>query len=152
MTEEVTPMSTDLVIPFTGEVVSLEDPAQCAKVFGEIKELEYKLRELKGYLSRALMEASRLQGTKTLHYPGVDVKISTPNDLSWDYEILLELQDAGLPEERFNELVMTEITYKVQGNVAKQLSASNPVYAEIIERAKTQVPKLPSVSVSPTKV
>lgn len=150
MPEEVTPMSTDLVVPFTGEVVSLEDPAHCAKVIAEIRELEQELRSLKAALGEALMEESRIQGTKTLRFPGIEVKINTPTEIAWDQEILGELQAAGLPEERFNDLVMMEVTYKVRANVAKQLASSNPAYAEIIDRAQTRVPKGSSVSVTQT--
>lgn len=149
MEETVTGM--ELVVPFSGEVVALDDPEHCAKILGEIRELETKLRELKGYLGNALMEESRRQGTKTMHFPGLEVKINTPTEISWDYEVLAELQEAGLPEERFNDLVMMEVNYKVNGSVAKSISSSNEVYAEIISRAQTRVPRSPSVSVNAKK-
>lgn len=145
-TNDVTSM--ELVVPLTGEVVSLDDPAHCAKVMREVRDIEGKLRELKSYLGEALLEESRRQGTKTLHFPGLEVKINTPTEISWDYEVLSELQQAGLPEERFDDLVMTEVTYRVNGSVAKSISASNPVYDEIIQRAQTRIPKSPSVSVN----
>ena len=34
-----------LVVPSSGEVISLEDPAACVKVLSEIRELESRLRE-----------------------------------------------------------------------------------------------------------
>lgn len=143
--------SMELMVPFTGELVSLDDPAHCAKVMQEIRELEAKLRELKGYLGESLMEESRRQGTKTMHFPGLEVKINTPNDIAWDQEVLAELQAAGLPEERFNALVTTEISFKVNGSVAKSIAGSNEVYAEILARAQTRVPRTPSVSVNAKK-
>jgi hypothetical protein len=144
-------MGNELVVPNTGELVFLEDPAQCARVLYEIADLEQRIRDLKGALRETLFEESKLQGTKTLHFPGLDAVISTPVTTSWNYEVLLELREAGLPEERFNDLVMAETTYKVNGSVAKSIGASNDVYAEIIERAKTRVPRSPSVYVNPTK-
>lgn len=144
--------STDLVIPNTGEVVSLEDPEQCARALRDISDLEYKIREMKGVLRGVVVEESIKQGSKTIHFSGgMTAKITTANDISWDYDILLELVDAGLPEERFNLLVLTEVTYKVSGAIARELSGANPQYAEILERAKTSVPRTPSVSVSSTK-
>jgi hypothetical protein len=140
--------STDLVVPHTGEVLPLEDPARCALLYQEIRELEYRLRDTRAALADALIEESAKQGTKTLHFPGVEAKITGGNETSWDYEVLLELQDAGLPEERFTELVHPEVEYKVNGLVARSIAGSNPVYAEIIERAKTQRPKPAGVTVS----
>lgn len=147
---EIEPFRTEVVVPFTGEVVSLDKPEDCARVYSEIRELEQKLRDLRSYLGDALMLASRQQGTKTLRYPGFEVKINTPNNIAWDYSVLEELLDAGLPTARFNDLVMIEQTYKIDGSVAKSIAASNEIYAEIIERAKSRVPRTPSVTVSPT--
>ncbi len=149
MTEIPEVVGMELIVPFTGEVVPLDDPAACARIFDEAKELERKCRELRGYLGDLLMEESRRQGSKTLHFEGYQVKINTPNDISWDYETLLELQQAGLPEERFNDLVTTEYTIKVNGLVAKSIGSSNEVYKEILERAQTKIPKSPSVSITP---
>lgn len=152
--------STDLVVPTTGEVVRLEtvgealgslvtpeDPEQCAHVLSEIRQIEHHVRDLKAALRQALLDHSRTQGTKTLHFPGMTVQVSTPTRLIWDYDVLLELREAGLPEARFDELVAMEITYKVSKSVANSIAASNPIYAEIIERANTNVPKEPNVTI-----
>ncbi len=141
----------ELVVPFTGEVVSTDDPGHCARVIKEIRELEAQLRELKGYLGQSLMEESRRQGTKTMHFPGLEVKINTPSEIAWDHEILTELVELGLPEERFDALVTMEVQYKVNGLVAKSIGASNPVYAEVLARAQTRVPRSPSVTVNEKK-
>lgn len=143
--------STDLVFPLTGELIALGDPPQCAKALFEIAELEIQLREMKRALREVMLEESIRVGSKTLHFAGITAKISSPADIQWDYDILLELLDAGLPGDRFEALVMTEITYKVDGSIARELSGANPAYAEIIERAKTRVPRSTSVSVTPGK-
>lgn len=140
--------STELVVPLTGEIISLEDPDQCARIFAEIKELEGQLRSLRGALGAVLMEESTRQGTKTLHFKGgITAKISAPMETQWDQEILLELLDAGLPQERFDMLVTTEISYKVDNSIVRELEGANEIYAEIIGRARTRFPKTPSVSV-----
>jgi hypothetical protein len=145
------------VIPTTGEVISLDDPASCARALYEIKELEQRIRDLKAALRESIVNESVRVGGKTLHFGseegegGYVAKISTPNETRWDYNVLLELVDAGLPEERFNELVLIEQSYKIDGSLVRQLSGANPVYAEILTRAKEVIPRSPTVSVSPGK-
>jgi len=141
--------SLELVIPTTGEIVSRDDPASCARAFVEIKALEEKLKMLRGALAEALMEESVRVGKKTLHFEhGLTAKIATPVETQWDLEILNELLEAGLPVERFEQLVTAEVTYKVDGSVIRELEGANEVYAEIIDRARTRFPRSPSVSVS----
>lgn len=144
-------MSTDLVVPGTGEIVNLDDAPQCARILGDLKTLKGQIRELEELLKEAIYDESRRQGIKTLHLPGMTAVVTTPVSIIWDHEILAELQEAGLPEERFNQLVKTEISFKVSASVAKQLSASNEAYAEIIARAQTRIEKPSSVTVTPTK-
>lgn len=144
-------MGTELVVPTTGEMISLEDPEQCARVLYEIRELEYQVKVLKAALRDSIVEHSRLQGTKTIHFQGMSATVGTTTSITWDYEVLTELLAAGLPEERFNELVMTEISYKVNASVANSIAKSNEVYGEIIERAKTREEKKASVTIKTTK-
>lgn len=131
----------ELVVPTTGEVISREDASGCLRVLNEIRELEAKLRELKGALTEALSEEFARQGTKTLELNGVKAELRGGSEIVWDVEVLDLLRDEGLPEDRMAALVTTEVTYKVNARVAKQLSAANPAYAEIIECAQKSIPK-----------
>jgi len=141
--------SRELVVPYTGELVAMEDPEQCARVLFEIGELEAKLRSLRYVLRDVMFEESVRVGSKTLHFPdGVTAKISTPTETSWDHSILAELLGAGLPGDRFEALVTPEQTFKVNGSVIKELEAANPIYAEIINRARTKIPKSPGVTLT----
>lgn len=145
------------VIPTTGEVISLDDVAACVRALYEIKELKDRIRDLEGALKESVLAESVRVGGKTLHFGseegvgGYVAKITTPNEIRWDYDVLLELVDAGLPEEQFAKLVLIEQTYKVNGSLVRQFSGANPVYAEILARAKEVIPKNPSVYVSPGK-
>jgi hypothetical protein len=145
----VTEPSKELVVPSTGELISIEDPEQCARVLFEISELEGKIKALRYVLRGVMFDESVRVGSKTLHFPdGVTAKISTPTEISWDYNILAELIEAGLPGDRFEALVTPEQSFKVNGSIAKELEGANPVYAEIIERARTKVPRSPGVTVT----
>jgi len=43
-------------------------------------------------------------------------------------------------------LITTEVTYRVNANEAKRIASVNPEYAEVIERAKSIIPKAVYVS------
>jgi len=136
-----------LVVPGTGEVVDLDDPNACLRVLTDIRELESKLREVKGALSEALRFEFSRQGTKTLELNGMKVSLGADSEVVWDIGVLDELRALGLPEERMDALINAEISYRVNNSVAKQIAAANPQYAEVIARAQSRVPKTPYVSV-----
>jgi len=137
----------ELIVPYSGELIDLEDPPGCLKLLAEIRELEQKLRLVKGALTEALVAESSRQGTKTLELNGIKAVVSASDEIIWDVEVLQELADLGLPEERMSALITTEISYKVNASVAKQLAGANESYAEVIERAKSRIPKTPYVSI-----
>lgn len=133
--------SVALVVPTTGEVVSRDDPAGCLRVLSEIRDLESRLKELKGALTQAIAEEFKRQGSKTIDLGEIRAELRGGSEVVWDVEILEELRAAGLPDARMDALVTTEVTYKVNARLAKQIAAANEEYAEIIERAQTTIPK-----------
>lgn len=138
---------SEVLVPYSGQIVSLDDPPECLKLLAEIRELEGKLRDVKGALTEALGHEFSRQGTKTIEMNGVKAVLGPDSEIVWDVEVLEELRELGLPEERMNALVTTEVTYKVNANVAKQLAGANQAYGEVIERAKSRIPKTPYVSI-----
>lgn len=113
----------------------------------EIRDLESQLREVKSELTAALTAEFSRQGTRTLEIGGIKAELHGGTQIVWDVEILGELRTLGLPEERMDALVTAEITYKVNTNVAKQLASANPLYASVIERAKSTIPKASYVTI-----
>lgn len=93
------------------------------------------------------MEEASRQGTKTLHLSNANVSVSGGSQVEWDVEELNKLLYAGLPVERFDDLVTVIVSYKVNAAVAKQISAANPDYAEIISKARSEAPAAYRVSV-----
>lgn len=144
-------MSYEIAVPTTGELINLEDPAQCAQALHEIRTLEENVRDIKRALTEALVEASSQAGIKTLHLGHYTAVIKDSGTILWDLEVLERLLKAGLPQERYDALVTAEVTYKVSASVAKQISAANPKYARIVKKARTDVARSPSVSVTPTQ-
>lgn len=148
-------MSTDLAVVSvpaelldvrTGELVEAT-PAKAAELLVAAREMRGRLMDLVKDCEAVLLDESRKQGTKTLHYGAETATITGGQELIWNLDILLQLRDRGLPEDRYNELVVATVTYKVNARVAAQLEAANPSYAEVIAMARSYEPKPWRVSV-----
>jgi hypothetical protein len=137
----------ELIVPTTGELLSLDDAAGCLRVLTEIRDLEAKLREAKAELTTALAAEFSRQGTKTLEMNGVKAELRGGSEVVWDIEVLEELRDLGLPEERMDALITTEVTYRVNASEAKRIAAANVAYSEVVERARRVIPKPAYVAV-----
>ncbi len=137
---------TELVLPGTGQVIDLANPGSCADALNQIRQLEQSLRDAKRVLTEMLVAESERQGTKTLRLGKLEAIVGGGYNVTWDIEELAKLQDLGLPEERYYDLVQTVISYKVNASVAKQIAGANPDYARIIENARGEEPAAYRVS------
>lgn len=133
---EVEP-SSELVVTPQGAVVHLDRPEEVAQALADIRTLDVQLRALKLVLTQALVDEAERQGSKTLRLGDVTVEISGGTTITWDLDVLATLLDAGLPQERYDALVKTEVTYKVDAREAKRIASSDR-YREIIERARAE--------------
>ncbi len=124
----------------TGELVPAT-PAKATELLVAAREMRSRLMLLVKDCEAVLLDESRKQGTKTLHFDEGTATITGGTELVWNTDILLELRNRGLPEERYNELVVAHVTYKVDARVAKQLEAANEAYAEVIRMARSYEPK-----------
>lgn len=128
-------LTPPLIDVHTGELLPAT-PVAAAELLQRLAEYERLIRTAKRECERILVEASEQHGTKTLRYSGRTFQVYTTKEITWDMAVLRELTKAGLPEERWDELVTTTIEEKVSASVANQLAASNDEYREIIERAR----------------
>lgn len=135
MSTELVPQ--ELLHPVTGELLPAT-AGNAAELWLAARALQSRARMLMTDCATVLAEESRRQGTKTLHLPAGTAQISggPGGGLDWNMEVLERLLEAGLPEDRYNDLVVTTVTYKVDARVAKQLEAANPDYAEVIDQAR----------------
>ena len=151
--EKLEPMSeasTDVVVlPATGEVVDLNDSGQVARAYREVRELEEQLKGAKAVLTEALVVASQIEGSKTLHTGGGKVVVKGGQDVVWNaQELKRDLLAAGMPAERVRDIVVETIEYRVVSSEAKRAAAANPAYAAAVASNRTTYPKRPYVSVS----
>ena len=139
MSEEiVVQQPTEIMVPGTGEVVNLDDPSSCAYALHALRDFKQQIDNARYFVEQALVRHAQDSGTKTLHVGDLTATVSGGKAVRWDVEELQKLMDAGLPETRFNELVKTEVSYKINAAVAKSIEAAgNPEYAEIIGRARS---------------
>jgi hypothetical protein len=135
-----------LVIPGLGNVIE-RNPREAARALYEVRLLEEKLKEAKRMLTEVIVEESARLGARTLRFGDIEAQVKGGEKIEWDVSELANLLDRGLPQERYNELVKIQVTYKVSASEASRIAASNPQYAEIIERAKIRKPAPYYVSV-----
>lgn len=131
----------ELMLPLTGELVDLRQPAQVAKALDSVRQAKNHLDQVRQLLESVLrLEASR-QGTKTLHLDGIDAVITGGEKVEYDGEQLLRLlEKAGMPPERVMQIVEMVVSYKVNAARAKQAAGANPAYAEAVAQTRTVVP------------
>jgi hypothetical protein len=143
-------LAVPVLNPLTGELIPLDDLRKVADAIEEMRAAVARINYLKDLLTDALAEHSRKIGTKTFSVGGRTVVMSADKELVWDIDYLDQaLTEAGLPLDRLRSLITTTVSYKVNAAVANQIAAANPEYAEIIERAKSYVPKRQYASLRP---
>jgi hypothetical protein len=147
-------MSSELVVPApdglldvrTGELVPAT-PENAVELLAAARDMRARVLALVKDCEAVLLQESQRQGTKTLKFGSSTATVTGGSELAWNLEILEQLRTRGLPEERYNELVVATVTYKVDARIAKQLEAANEAYAEVIRMARSEVPKPWRVSV-----
>ncbi len=139
---------TDLVTiqhvlnPVTGELIPAEDVNGVAEAVKGLRELKAQIADAIADATVILVAESKRQGTKTLALQDVTVEIRGGTETAWDVqELRTNLEALQIPEERLRALIKTEVTYKVDARVAKQLAGANEDYAAVLESAKTTVEK-----------
>jgi hypothetical protein len=145
---ELEPLTTSIVVPFTGEYVELDEPVQVALALETVRRLKRDLDEARVVLEDALRFESERAGTRTLHLGELTAVVSGGEKVEYDAEELgHQLRRAGLPEARLSELIVETVSYKVDQRVARSVAASNPRYAGALERCRRVVPAPWRVSV-----
>jgi len=137
------------VLPHSGEVVSLNEEVNCAVALDEVRRMQTHLAEAVRVLSAAIAARAAVLGTKTVNLSGGrKAEVRGGQETAYDAQELERLlRVAGMPEERINEIITTEVTYKVKAVEAKRAAAANPEYARAVEAASTTVERPYSVTI-----
>lgn len=143
--------STELVvIPYSGEVVDVENTHSVALAVGELQRIQGQINYALRQLREILGAHTAVMGTNTFHVPGLGtVEVKTRDKVTWDVTKLEEgLRAAGAPEELINEIIEWRTEAKVDARRADRAGRANPAYAEVVEAAKTKEPSVPTISIS----
>lgn len=139
----------ELVLPNTGEIISLDDEVQCVQALVAVRDFEQQFREIKARLTAAIIDRAKVLGTQTLTLPdGSKASVKGGDEIVYDAQTIEDqLRQLGMPEERIREIVVEEVSYKVSAREAKRAAAANPEYEAVIEGAKTTVEKSTYITV-----
>jgi hypothetical protein len=138
--QELERLTSELLVPLTGEVVPLRDPPKVARALLEVRRLKAALDEARATLEDALVVESEPVGSRTLRLGEQTAVVSGGTRTEFDaVELAQELRAVGLPEGRVTEVVRATVTYSVDARVARSLAAANPRYAAAIERCRRTV-------------
>lgn len=137
--------------PAAGVVIDLTAPQQVAEALNDLREWqETTYREVIRALEEALVAEADKQGRYTIRQGTVEYTVDGPDVARNVWEnvpgMLAELEAAGLPVERQDELAKPSTTWKVNHRVAA-IVAKNPAYAAIIDRHLTREPRKRRVDV-----
>lgn len=140
-------VSTELALP-NGVVIDTLVIADVVSAIKDLDMLKAQVAAARRHLVELVMEERKRTGSAaTMHVGRSTVSIAVAKEIVWDLEELAKLRDAGLPEETWNELVITTVSDKVNANVAKRIAGANDDYAKIIAAARTDHEKNPTVTV-----
>lgn len=140
-----------LVLPATGVLVNLADEREITIAYRDLKDLKEKVLDAERVLREAMRARSEVLATKTFHIDGVGkVELRGSTRVDWPDPQALEedLRGIGCPEDVIREIVVEQVTWKVDGNRARRAAGANPAYAEVIERHKRVTEPLPSILIT----
>lgn len=123
----------------TGELLpaTIENAAAALVAARNMKE---RTNDIVAEVTGWLVAESARQGTKT--FPTGDLTVSLSGGTSEEYDaqdLMQLLRECGCPEDRIEQAVVAEISYKVNRSVLRQLAAANPDYKTAIELARREV-------------
>lgn len=137
-------MNAELALLLPDELVNVETgerlPAtidNAVIVLEAAREMKRKLGAVIAETTAFLVSQSEVRGSKTFHSTEGTLTLSGGPSSEYDPADLMEgLREAGCPEDRIEEAVVAEVTYKVNRSVLRQLAGANLKYADAIDAAE----------------
>lgn len=140
-----------LVLPASGVIINLASETEISMAYRDLRKLKEQVIDAERVLREALRARSEVLATKTFHIDGVGkVELRGSTRVEWPDPQALEndLREVGCPEDVIREIVVEQITWKVDGNRARRAAGANPEYAAVIEKHRIVTEPLPSIHIS----
>jgi hypothetical protein len=123
----------------TGEVLPATVP-NAATVLHAARLMKDRVNDIIAETTAWLVREAAHQGTKTLRAGKTTVTVSGGSSTEYDPHDLMEaLREAGCPEDRIEQAVVPEVSFKINRSVLRQLAGANPDYRAAIELAEREV-------------
>lgn len=156
MSTDLTPTTTGVVHPDTGEIITPESPPEKLGAFiADIRSHESEIRELKQVASRWLIAQMDKAASWTLTVPGLKLSAPSPQPVEeFDgpalREALLDLVDEGvLSIEAVDKAVETVVKYEPRKSGINALRKRGGRVAAVVDAHAREVEKARYVSVKP---
>jgi len=141
MTEIEARPAWELVNIETGEMLPAT-AENAAVVLRAVRDMRARLTEIGDEATAFLVEESRRIGARTFHVEGGIVELKGGDGVDYDPQALAEgLRAAGLPEERVGEVVVQEVSYRVNRAKLRSVTGANPDYKAAASRAEIPTSK-----------
>ena len=141
MSELVTQDHVGLLNVETGEILPATTENAAAVLIAARNQKE-RLNDIVTETTAWLAHQASIVGTKTLAAGNATITLNGGTSEEYDAHDLAQLlRDSGCPEDRIEQAVKAEITYRVDRSVLRQLAAANPDYKAAIELARREVEK-----------
>ena len=123
----------------TGEILPAT-VGNAARVISAARAMKQHVNEIVREATAYLVDESTRRGIRTLHDDQETVTITGGPTVDYDPMVLMaNLEEVDCPPDRIAAAITTEVTYKVNRAVLKQLASANPDYATAIELAEREV-------------
>lgn len=147
----MTEPGTELIlVQPSGELVDPRDTQACFLALREVNRIQGLLYEAKRALTAALVVEAQRRGERTVTLESGERYVAEggPSRQYRPEDVEEGLRAAGMPEERIAQIVVTEVSRKVNGVEANKAARANPAYAAALEEASEMVEARYSVKVS----
>lgn len=125
----------------TGELLPAT-PANAAQVLLACRAMKEHVNDLVNEATAFLVSEAERLGTKTIHAGDHVITLNGGTSEEYDpHDLSQLLRECDCPEDRIEQAVVAEVTYKVNRSVLRQLAAANPNYRAAVELARREVEK-----------
>lgn len=132
-----------IVLVGSGEVLELDTPAGCGQALDALRALKEQVDAAVRVVTEAAVGLSLRDGTKTFVLDSgrkLSLSADTATVVDAD-ELRAALLAAGMPDGRVDEIVVPNVTYKVNRAKANAAASANPAYREALDRCTSVQPR-----------